>query len=101
MTLQGSAHPVEIRGVHKTFLRETGETVKALDDVSFAAQHKTLTALVGPDGGGKTTLLRMLAGLVSVDGGMVRVLGIDVSADPQSVQDRIGYMPSGSASTKI
>lgn len=93
MILQGLTHPVEIRAVHKTFLRETGETVKAIDDVSFAAQYKTLTALVGPDGGGKTTLLRMLAGLVSADSGIVHVLGIDASSDPQSIQDRIGYMP--------
>ncbi|MGX2032272.1 ATP-binding cassette domain-containing protein [Methylocaldum gracile] len=93
MSLQGLMHPVEIRGVHKTFQRETGETVKAIDDVSFAARHKTLTALVGPDGGGKTTLLRMLAGLVFADSGTVRVRGIDASSDPQAIQDRIGYMP--------
>ncbi len=93
MTFQGTGHPVEIQGVHKTFRRESGEAVKALDSVSFTAQRNTLTALVGPDGGGKTTLLRMIAGLVAADDGSVRVLGIDASADPQSVQDRIGYMP--------
>lgn len=93
MTGPGTAQPVEIQGVHKTFRRETGETVKALDQVSFTAQRNTLTALVGPDGGGKTTLLRMTAGLVAADDGSVRVLGIDAAVDPQSVQDRIGYMP--------
>lgn len=93
MTYPGTAQPVEIQGVHKTFRRETGETVKALDEVSFTAQRNTLTALVGPDGGGKTTLLRMIAGLVAADDGSVRVLGIDAAVDPQSVQDRIGYMP--------
>ncbi len=93
MTLQGSVQPVEIQNVHKTFRRETGETVKALDEISFTAQHNTLTALVGPDGGGKTTLLRMITGLVAADDGTVRVLGIDASVDPQSIQDRIGYMP--------
>lgn len=93
MTYPGTVQPVEIQGVHKTFRRETGETVKALDEVSFTAQRNTLTALIGPDGGGKTTLLRMVAGLVAADDGSVRVLGIDASTDPQSVQDRIGYMP--------
>lgn len=93
MTAQGTAYPVEIRGVHKTFQRATGEAVKALDAVSFTVQRNTLTALVGPDGGGKTTLLRMIAGLVAPDEGSLRVLGIDVAADPQSVQDQIGYMP--------
>ena len=85
--------PVGVQRVHKTFRRATGETVKALDDVSFAAQHNTLTALVGPDGGGKTTLLRIIAGLMAADDGSVQVLGIDAAADPQSIQDRIGYMP--------
>ena len=93
MTSQGTAQPVEIQCVHKTFRRETGETVKALDAVSFTAQRNTLTALVGPDGGGKTTLLRMIAGLMAADDGSVRVLDIDALADPQSVQERIGYMP--------
>lgn len=93
MTVQGTAPPVEIQGVHKAFRRATGEIVKALDDVSFTAQRNTLTALVGPDGGGKTTLLRMIAGLVAADDGSAYVLGIDASTNPQSVQERIGYMP--------
>ena len=88
-----TAHPVELQCIRKTFRRKTGETVEALDAVSFTAQRNTLTALVGPDGGGKTTLLRMIAGLVTADDGSVRVLGLDALTDPQSVQERIGYMP--------
>ena len=53
----------------------------------------TLTALVGPDGAGKTTLIRLVAGLMPADAGTLTVLGIDVGRDPQAVQDRIGYMP--------
>ncbi len=93
MTTHGATQPVEIQCVHKTFRRDTGETVRALNDVSFTAKRNTLTALVGPDGGGKTTLLRMIAGLVTADDGSVQVLGIDASTDPQSIQERIGYMP--------
>lgn len=89
----GPALPVEIRDVHKSFRRDTGEVVKALDGVSLAARGQSLSALVGPDGAGKTTLLRMLAGLVAPDQGVVGVLGLDVASDPQAVQDRIGYMP--------
>ena len=55
--------------------------------------HGELTALVGPDGAGKTTLMRLAAGLLRADGGSLTVLGIDVAADPQQVQDRISYMP--------
>ena len=52
-----------------------------------------LTALVGPDGAGKTTLIRLAAGLLTADAGELQVLGVDVAADPQQVQERIGYMP--------
>ncbi|HLK70331.1 MAG TPA: ATP-binding cassette domain-containing protein, partial [Steroidobacteraceae bacterium] len=52
-----------------------------------------LTALVGPDGAGKTTFLRLAAGLLRADEGRLQVLGVDVARDPQQVQDRISYMP--------
>jgi len=81
------------KGLKKAFRRETGQSVLALDDVSLTVQHGMLTALVGPDGAGKTTLLRLVAGLMTVDAGDLRVLEVDVSADPQQVQARLGYMP--------
>ncbi len=81
------------RGVKKTFRRESGEMVTALNAVSLNVEHGALTALVGPDGAGKTTLIRLAAGLMRADEGEVKVLGINVSADPQQVQERIGYMP--------
>ena len=67
--------------------------MQALDGVSLEVEHGTLTALVGPDGAGKTTLIRLAAGLMTADGGELKILGVDVAADPQQVQDRIGYMP--------
>lgn len=80
--------------VHKRFLaKETGKIIHAVTDVSLRLSSGTLTALVGPDGAGKTTLLRMIAGLLKVDEGQLEVLGIDVALDPQTIQDRIGYMP--------
>jgi ABC-2 type transport system ATP-binding protein len=81
------------RDIRKTFRRDTGEIVHALDGVSLEVEHGTLTALVGPDGAGKTTLIRLAAGLMTAGGGELKVLGVDVAADPQQVQDRIGYMP--------
>src|SRR5687768_15137479 len=81
------------RGVKKTFCRESGEMVTALNAVSLEVAHGSLTALVGPDGAGKTTLIRLAAGLLSADAGELRVLDMDVAAEPQQVQDRIGYMP--------
>jgi ABC-2 type transport system ATP-binding protein len=81
------------REIRKSFRRESGEMVTALNGISLTVEHGTLTALVGPDGAGKTTLIRLAAGLMWADEGEVKVLGIDVSGDPQQVQERIGYMP--------
>ena len=81
------------RDLRKTFRRDSGERVDALNGVSIAVAKGTLTALVGPDGAGKTTLIRLAAGLMLPDSGDVKILGIDVAAEPQRVQDRIGYMP--------
>jgi ABC-2 type transport system ATP-binding protein len=79
--------------IRKIFRRDTGEVVQALDGVSLEANHGALTALVGPDGAGKTTLMRLASGLMAADAGQLTVLGVDVAADPQQVQTRIGYMP--------
>ncbi len=94
MNSAGTRTPVLFgRDVRKTFRRGTGEIVQALDGVSLDVEHGTLAALVGPDGAGKTTLIRLATGLMTADDGKLKVLGIDVAADPQQVQDRIGYMP--------
>jgi ABC-2 type transport system ATP-binding protein len=79
--------------LRKEFQREGEGMVRALDGVSFEAGRGELTALVGPDGAGKTTLMRLAAGLLRADAGSLKVLGVDVAADPQQVQDRISYMP--------
>ncbi len=84
---------IEGRGIRKLFKRSSGETVTALDDVSLTVEHGGLTALVGPDGAGKTTLIRLMAGLLTADAGDLHVLGFDIAHDPQAVQDRVGYMP--------
>src|SRR5579872_5249898 len=80
--------------LHKTFRAPgNGGEARALDGVSIEALSGELTALVGPDGAGKTTLIRLLAGLMTADSGVLRVLDIDPAVHPQDIQDRIGYMP--------
>src|SRR5579883_1125720 len=88
------AEPVVIgKDLRKVFRAPgNGGEVRALDGVSLEVRAGELTALVGPDGAGKTTLIRLMAGLLAADGGTLRVLGIDPVAQPQRVQDRIGYM---------
>jgi ABC-2 type transport system ATP-binding protein len=83
------------QGLRKVFerKRERQPPVCALDAISLEARSGELTALVGPDGAGKTTLMRLAAGLLPADGGSISVLGVDVAADPQQIQDRISYMP--------
>ena len=93
MTAPAPPPALRLDGVSKTFRRETGETVLALDNISFSVARGGLSALVGPDGAGKTTLIRLLAGLMKSDSGTVSVLGIDAARDPQSIQSRIAYMP--------
>jgi ABC-2 type transport system ATP-binding protein len=81
------------RNVSKTFPANQGEVTRALDNVSVEVQRHALTAVVGPDGAGKTTFMRLVAGLMSADSGDLKVLGIDVAAHPDQVQRKIGYMP--------
>src|ERR1700722_13506352 len=87
------APAVAAKALHQSFARRGEAPVCALDGVSLEAHHGELTALVGPDGAGKTTLMRLVAGLLRADAGSLTVLGVDVAADPQRVQDRISYMP--------
>ena len=81
------------KDLRKVFRRETGETVAALDGVSLSVRHGGLTALVGPDGAGKTTLIRLIAALMTPDAGALTVLGHDSRREPQAIQNRVGYMP--------
>jgi ABC-2 type transport system ATP-binding protein len=92
---RASSAVVVTRDLHKSFLQKgkTKAAIQALDGVSVEVAAGELTALVGPDGAGKTTLMRIIGGLLTADSGTLSVLGIDPRLDPQSVQDRIAYMP--------
>ncbi len=64
----------------------------AVDGLDLAVMPGEMFGLVGPDGAGKTTTLRMLCGLLDPSAGDARVAGYDVARDPQAVKDQIGYM---------
>lgn len=72
---------VELRNVTKAF-----GTQRVLDDVSFEAEFGHTLALVGPSGGGKSTLLRLLAGLDRPDTGTIRVDGEDLPRNEESLR---------------
>ena len=85
---RGGGPPVVVRALTKSF----GET-RALDEVSFEVRPGELFGLVGPDGGGKTTLFRVLTTLLIPDAGSASVLGRDVVKDLWAIRARVGYMP--------
>ena len=84
---------VRAEGLTRRFTGPDGRPLVALDRVSLSVTRGQLTALVGPDGAGKTTLMRLMAGLLAPDEGTLHVLGLDVTRNAQTVQDRISYMP--------
>ena len=79
---------IEIAGLVKTF-----GTTAAIDQLNAQVLAGMITGLVGPDGAGKTTLIRLLAGLLLPTSGSIRVLGFDPTTEPEEIRTRIGYMP--------
>lgn len=68
------------------------DRLTALDRLNLEIARGEIFGLVGPDGAGKTTTLRLLAGLMNPSEGQAWVAGHDVAAEPQAVKDRVGYM---------
>ncbi|MDK1259038.1 ATP-binding cassette domain-containing protein, partial [Cronobacter malonaticus] len=65
----------------------------ALAPLSVTIRAGSVTGLVGPDGAGKTTLMRILAGLMRQNDGRVQVLGLDPIAEENALHAVLGYMP--------
>ncbi len=87
-----SSVPIRVQQISITFQVGT-RTVTALRDLSFSIKPGIVTGLIGADGAGKTTLMRLSAGLLVPDRGSISVLGHDATHDSLSVQGMIGYMP--------
>ena len=66
--------------------------VRAVDGLSFEVYAGEIFGLVGPDGAGKTTTMRMLAGVLSADSGSAQVAGCDVVRDPERAKFQLSYM---------
>jgi len=80
-------HAIRADSISKAF----GPTV-ALDKVSFDVEKGELFGFIGPDGGGKTTLFRILVSLLIPDAGRATVIGLDVVRDFRALRQRVGYM---------
>ncbi len=82
-----------VRDLKKDFTPKNKPPTAALRGVSLEAMAGQVTGLVGADGAGKTTLIRIAAGLLVPTSGSVTVLGLDSTADSIEIQSRVGYMP--------
>ncbi len=81
---------VTISDLSKSFSPEGPAAIQALTTTIRAGQ---VTGLVGPDGAGKTTLMRLIAALLTPTAGQIEVLGLDVTTQGPAIHDTIGYMP--------
>ncbi|MGE5249761.1 MAG: ATP-binding cassette domain-containing protein, partial [Bacteroidota bacterium] len=68
------------------------KAVRAVDNLTLAIAPGELFGLVGPDGAGKTTTLRLLAGLLYISEGEATILGFDLKQNAESIKPHIGYM---------
>jgi len=73
-------------------LRRTFGSLVAVEHLTLEIAAGEVFGLLGPNGSGKTTTIRMLCGLIAPTAGTATVAGIDVVQDPDRVRDRIGYM---------
>jgi len=87
-----SAAALVFTGVSKTF-HAGARNIRALDNIDLHIKPGLVTGLIGPDAAGKTTLMRLAAGLLMPDSGTIHVLDIDVVQQPLQVQSSVGYMP--------
>jgi ABC-2 type transport system ATP-binding protein len=78
--------------VHTEHLRKQYGSLIAVQDLSLTIPRGEVFGLLGPNGSGKTTTIRMLTGLIAPTSGSATVAGIDVVANPEAVRRRIGYM---------
>ena len=79
---------IEVNGLTKRF-----GALTAVENLSFSVHPGEIFGLVGPDGAGKTTTMRMLASVMRPDAGRITIDGIDVLAQPEQAKRHVSYMP--------
>lgn len=82
------SNTVEIKNITKTFGKVT-----AIDDLSLNIEKGKITGLIGADASGKTTLIRLIIGLMAPDSGEITTLGLNPSTQKDELNPKIGYMP--------
>jgi ABC-2 type transport system ATP-binding protein len=83
---------LEVRDLYKKY-----GTLIAVDHISFQVAREEIFGILGPNGAGKTTTLEMIETLRPMDGGEIRIDGLNVAKDPREVKRRIGVQLQSSA----
>ncbi len=83
---------IEVNNIIKSY-KKGKETISALQNISFSVGQGELFGLIGPDGAGKTSLLRILATLLLADRGKATLGGLDIETAYKKIRQTIGYMP--------
>lgn len=86
---------VEVKGLSKSF----GE-IKAVRNISFEIKEGEIFGLIGPNGSGKTTTLRIVATLLKPDSGSVKIFGYDVQKNGEKIREMISYLPEDAGAYK-
>ena len=81
---------ISVENITKSY---NGNTVPAIENISFEVKSGEIFGLIGPDGAGKTTLFRILATLQLPEQGNVHMMGLNILVDYKKVRKSIGYMP--------
>ncbi len=79
---------IEVRDLSRSY-----GALKAVDLVSFDIGRREIVGLLGHNGAGKTTIMKMLTGFLEPSGGSIRIDGLDIAAHRRVVQRKIGYLP--------
>jgi sodium transport system ATP-binding protein len=88
---------IEVRNLTKTFKDKKRGVITAVDDVSFTCRPGQIYGLLGANGAGKTTALRMLATLLKPAAGTATVAGHDTVAAPEAVRASVGFLAASTA----
>ena len=79
--------PIEVKGLTRDF-----DGLRAVENLSFSVSKGEMFCIVGPDGAGKTTLIRMLCGIVRPTSGTARILGFDLLREGEKIKPHLGYL---------
>jgi sodium transport system ATP-binding protein len=88
---------IEARGLSKRFHDKKRGEIRAVDNVSFRCEPGKIYGLLGANGAGKTTALRMLATILEPTGGTALVCGYDIVEQPEKVRASVGFLSTATA----